>query len=168
MNGMSSADWADGTPLTECCVTVIRVLKEHASKFPVASSALAADRNPRTAGLIDRGDCVGEGLEMRQEFPDSRTGPSARHVVGRETTSANDFRPDGDEVVLVPLLVGVREYEVERTRKGGHDLVRVAEPGVDVFACEASSSVKIPICRSGRCPSAADSVAATVGIGHEA
>jgi hypothetical protein len=72
-------------------------------------------------------DAVRKRLQMIQELANAAPHAPPGHVVRRETTARRHLRPDREEVVLVPLLVGVREHEVERPRERGHDLVRVAE-----------------------------------------
>ena len=52
-------------------------------------------------------------------------------VVGGETAADDELGQDGDEIILVPVLVGVAEDEIERARQGGDELVGVGEAGVD-------------------------------------
>jgi hypothetical protein len=60
--------------------------------------------------------------------------------VGRETAADRKLGQDGDEVILVPVLVGVAEHEIERPGEGRDELVGVGEAGVDEGVEPASPS----------------------------
>ena len=49
------------------------------------------------------------------------------NVVGRERAADDELRQDRHEIILVPILVGVAEDEIERPRQGGDELVGVGD-----------------------------------------
>ena len=67
--------------------------------------------------------------------------------MGGERPADRELGQDGDEVVLVPVLVGVAEDEIERAGEGRHELVGVGQARVD----EASSPASRKLATASRC-----------------
>jgi hypothetical protein len=51
--------------------------------------------------------------------------------VGGETTANLQFGQDMSQIILVPILVGIAEDEVEGILEGRHQCVGIAQPGID-------------------------------------
>jgi len=51
--------------------------------------------------------------------------------MGSEATADNKFRIDRPEIVDVPILVGITENKIKRTRKCSDEVMRIGQTRVD-------------------------------------